>query len=79
MDKLDIILTVMIAGFGLMMSLMLIMWNNLNSRIDKISEEIKDLRKDVQDLDRRLCRLEGAFSAKEFCVIKTQNELPKAE
>lgn len=68
MDKLDIILTVMIAGFGLILSIMLVIWNSLNS-----------LKEDVKDIDRRLCRLEGAFSSKEFCAIKDERKLPKAE
>ena len=69
MDKLDIILWVMGGGFGLM----LIMWNNLNNRIDNLNNridsvninlanKIEKLDEKVTDIVRRLCRLEEADS-----------------
>jgi hypothetical protein len=90
MDKLDIILWVVSAAFGIIFTLMMFMWHamnskfevldfkldrvdsNLSSRIDKIDEK-------VTDIDRRLCRLEGAFSNKDCCMIKESNSLRKAE
>lgn len=40
-----------------------IVWTSLGNRIDKLDEKITDI-------DRRLCRLEGAFSSKDCCMIK---------
>jgi hypothetical protein len=44
----------------------------LSGKIDKLSEK-------VEDVDRRLCRLEGAFSSKECCMIKDSSQMRKAE
>lgn len=68
MDKIDMILWVLGGGFGLM----LVMWHNLNNRLDKLDEKLTDV-------DRRLCRLEGAFSSKNCCMIKEERSLKKAE
>ncbi len=53
MDKIDMILWIVGGGF----SLMLIMWHNLNHRIDKLDEKLTDV-------DRRLCRLEVSWAVK---------------
>ncbi len=45
---------------------------NLSNRIEKVDEK-------VTDVDRRLCRLEGAFSAKDCCMIKEDRHIKKAE
>jgi hypothetical protein len=39
----------------------------LGTRIDKLQET-------VTDIDRRLCRLEGAFQAKECCLLKSDSQ-----
>lgn len=97
MDKVDIILWVLSGGFGLM----LVMWHNLNSRIeqsekglsnridqvekglgvriDGLSIRIDKLDEKLTDVDRRLCRLEGAFSSKDCCMIKEDRNLRQAE
>ncbi len=49
-----------------------IFYNKLDKKISKIAEEIKDI-------DRRLCRLEGAFSSKECCMLQDEKQLKKAE
>ena len=46
--------------------------SRLTIKIDKLDEK-------VTDVDRRLCRLEGAFSAKDCCAIKDDRHLRKAE
>ena len=51
MDKIDIILWILGSGFGLMFVLLLVIWNSLTTRIDKLDEK-------VTDIDRRLSRLE---------------------
>jgi hypothetical protein len=35
-----------------------------------IRNDIKSIKSDVQDLDRRLCRIEGAISSKDCCMLK---------
>jgi len=59
MEKIDLILWILGGGFGLM----IVMWNTLNSRLEKIDEKLTDV-------DRLLCRLEGAFASKDCCMIK---------
>lgn len=62
----------------------------MNSRIDKKFDKVDlkfdkmDLRFDkleekVTDVDRRLCRLEGAFASKDCCMIKDERQLKKIE
>lgn len=90
MEKLDIILWVMSGGFGLM----LVMWHSLNQKIDgvnnslskriddvnnSLSTRIEKLDEKLTDVDRRLCRLEGAFASKDCCMIKDERHLKKAE
>ena len=77
METVDIILWVLTGGFGLM----LVMWNNLNKRIDGTDDKIDKtnlilcvkidkLDEKLTDVDRRICRLEGAFASKDCCMIK---------
>ncbi len=92
MENLDIILWVMGGGYTLIFGLMLVMWNSLNQKIDNIasslnerisnSEKILSARMDkldekMTDIDRRLCRLEGAFASKDCCMIKDERHLRK--
>ncbi len=72
MEKIDIISWVLGSGLSLMFGLMLVMWHNLNHQMDKLDEK-------VTDIDRCLCRLEGAFSLKDCCMIKDERKLGKAE
>ena len=46
--------------------------HRLSHKIDKLDEK-------VTDVDRRLCRLEGAFASKDCCMIKDDRRLPKAD
>lgn len=90
MEKIDILLWIVTSGFGLM----LVMWNALNKRIDSVESNltkridfvessltmrIEKLDEKVTDIDRRLCRLEGAFASKDCCLIKDDRQLKKAE
>lgn len=79
MDKLDIILWVMGGGFTFMFGLMMTMWSSLNGRMDRIEQKLEKLDEKVTDIDRRLCRLEGAFSSKDCCMIKDSSQMRKAE
>lgn len=59
-------------GFGLTYGLLAIVWSSLNNRIEKLDEKITDV-------DRRLCRLEGAFSAKDCCILKEDSHSKRAQ
>lgn len=72
MEKIDLVLWFLGAGFSANFTFMLLIWNNLSTRLEKLDEK-------VIDMDRRLCRLEGAFSSKECCMIKDDQHLKKAE
>lgn len=37
---------------------------------EKLSQKIDKLDEKLTDVDRRLCRLEGAFASKDCCMIK---------
>lgn len=43
----------------------------LCNRIDKLDEK-------VTDIDRRICRLEGAFASKDCCAAKEEKQYRKA-
>lgn len=93
MDKMDIILWILGTGFAFTFALLLTTWNNLSTRIDKLDEKLSDridkldeklsnridkLDEKVTDIDRRLCRLEGAFASKDCCMIKDDRQFKKA-
>jgi len=64
----EIILWVMGGGFTVVLVLMKTMFSTLRVDIQKLDEKITDI-------DRRLCRLEGAFSSNDGHVecIKQEN------
>jgi len=72
MEKVDIILWIIGAGFAINFGLMQFMWNGLSFKIDKLDEKLTDV-------DRRLCRLEGAFASKDCCMIKDDKHSRKVE
>lgn len=78
MDKLDIILWVLGGGFTIMFTLLGFLWKHMNSefktRFDKVDTRFDKVEEKITDIDRRLCRLEGAFSAKECCAVKHIND-----
>lgn len=62
----------------------------IDKRFNKVETDLKDGFKDLStqisklddkltDVDRRLCRLEGAFSSKDCCMIKDDRQNRKAE
>ncbi len=59
MSEFQILLTVMISGFGLLLSIMLILWN----RIEKLDDK-------VTDIDRRVCRMEGSLTTHGHCLFQ---------
>ena len=67
MEKIDILMWMIGGGFAITFGLFKIMW----TKIEKLDEKITDI-------DRRLCRLEGAFTSKECCILSNR-ETKRAE
>lgn len=65
METIDIILWVLTGGFGLM----LVMWNNLNKKFESTDSRIDKLSDKVEDIDRRLCRIEGSLATSGHCLF----------
>jgi len=53
--------------------------NQMSKLEDKLSYQIQKLDEKVTDIDRRVCRMEGAFNNKDCCMIKDSSQLKKAE
>lgn len=53
------------------------MCHRLEGRIDavetRLSNRIDKLDEKLTDVDRRLCRMEGAFSSKDCCMLKSDH------
>lgn len=67
MEKLDIVLWAMGGGYVVLAAILRAMWG----RFDKVDERINDI-------DRRLCRIEGAMSRQDCCALKNSHQ-DKAE
>ncbi len=59
----------------------LIYWmkQDMKDGFTRLEVKIDKLEGVVTDIDRRLCRLEGAFSSKDCCMIKDSSQLKKVE
>ena len=79
MDKLDILFWVLGTGFALVGSLFLLIWNTFNHRFDRLECRIDKVDEKLTDVDRCLCRLEGAFSLKDCCMIKDERQNRKLQ
>ncbi len=79
MEKIDVVLWIIGAGFAINFGLMQFMWNGINKRIDATDSKIDKLDEKLTDVDRRLCRLEGAFASKDCCMIKDDKYIRKTE
>jgi hypothetical protein len=76
----DISLEWVLGGaFGLQFALLLIIWNSIHKKFDKVDQRFDKLEEKVTDIDRRLCRLEGAFASKDCCMIKDHRIVERAE
>lgn len=53
-------------------------FDKIDARFDKVDIRFDKLEEKVTDIDRRLCRMEGAFSQKECCMLKHDGEMKKA-
>lgn len=45
----------------------------------KLGGDIKDVNSHIQSIENRLCKIEGILHTQDCCVIKSSNELRKAE
>lgn len=79
MDKIDMILWVMGTGFSFILGLLVVIWSYIGGRFDRVDNRIEKLDEKLMDVDRRLCRLEGAFSSKDCCMIKEDRQMKRAE
>lgn len=79
MEKFDIVLWVFGVGFTFTFGVVILLWNNMNQKMDRMDHKIDKLDEKLTDVDRRLCRLEGAFASKDCCMIKDERQMRKAE
>lgn len=75
LEKVDIISLLALGA------LLWMFYNRLNAKIDKVdlrlTTKIDRLSDKVEDIDRRLCRIEGALSAKDCCVLQVSEKTKK--
>lgn len=48
-------------------AMLYIFYSRLDGKIEKLSEK-------VEDIDRCLCRIEGAMSVKDCCILKAESQ-----
>ena len=70
-SQITMLMWIMGIGFAGLGSLILYLISGVNSRIDKIDEKLTDV-------DRRLCRMEGAFSRQDCCMLSNNKHNDKA-
>ena len=71
MDKLDILVWAIGGGFAGTWALIFYGLKCIGDVRTEIKLEIDGLRKDVQDVDRRICRLEGSVTT--CCAIRHEH------
>lgn len=54
-------------------------YSRLDNKMEKMKEEMKELKQEIHNLDKRLCRIEGILHTQDCCAIKASNDLRKAE
>lgn len=77
-----LILTIIGTGIGVIGLTYAILRNfksDIHSELLELKDDIKDLKNDMKDVDRRLCRMEGAFSSKDCCILKSSNDQKEAK
>lgn len=69
-----------------MAAMMLFLYNRIgarfqliDARLDKMDSRLDKMQETITDIDRRLCRLEGAFHSKDCCMLKAEAQSRKAE
>ena len=71
MTEFQIIVTFMSIGFTALGTMMLYLHSCM-------TKQMSEMRSDIKDIDRRLCRLEGAFASKDCCMIKHSHHSTEA-
>jgi uncharacterized protein YdcH (DUF465 family) len=86
MEKIDLVLWMMGAGFAIMFSLTLIMWNYMNSmfekmdaRFEKLEVKIEKLDDKIKNLERDMIEVKTILRMKECCMIQDERHMKKAE
>jgi hypothetical protein len=79
MENINILLWAIGGAFGIIFALLLIIWNSVKDVEKSLGYRIDKLDEKLTDVDRRLCRLEGAFASKDCCMIKDDRHLRNAE
>jgi len=51
----------------------------IDKKLEKFEFKMDKMDDKLLDIDRRLCRLEGAFASKDCCMIKDNNKQKMAE
>ena len=92
-SKIDMMLWIMNAGFGITFSLMFLMWNHFNKkfeqidqrfekvyqRFEKIDQRLERIEDKINALDKRLVAVETMMHMKDGCMIKDDRFKQKAE
>jgi len=55
------------------------MYSRIDKKFDAIIQRLDKIQETITDIDRRLCRLEGAFQSKECCLLKSDTQHKAAE
>ncbi len=56
-----------------------VFYNRLDKKIDKTHERIDKLSEKVEDVDRRLCRIEGGLQSHGHCLFNQAKPEQKAQ
>lgn len=78
MSEYQMLMAIMIGGFGFMGSISLIIWRRLEKIEDRINDRIDKLAEKVEDVDRRLCRIEGSLASSGHCLFNQAKPEQKA-
>lgn len=79
MTEIQILTWAIAGGFAGTWALIFYVIKRVDAVEDSLSKKIEKLDEKVTDIDRRLCRLEGAFASKDCCMIKDDRQIRKAE
>ena len=53
--------------------------NRFDNKFDDVRSDMKEMRTDMKELRTSLNRIEGAFYAKECCMLKDERQIKKVE
>ena len=70
LKEVNIVQIFILLGFGA------IFYNRIKVDIKEISNRIDRLSEKVEDIDRRLCRIEGSLASQGHCLFSQSNQNP---